>query len=85
MTAGYTWEEIRAQLVRPAICKLGNAERNDHPTRALGRAKRIVAEVERRSSVVEAVVSANLQRAERLRQSILDRAFTGTLAGVDIG
>ena len=39
---------------------------------------RIVAEVERRLSVIEeleAVVSANLQRATRLRQSILQRAF----------
>lgn len=43
---------------------------------------RIVAEVERRLSVVEeleAAVSANLQRAVRLRQSILQRAFTGEL------
>jgi hypothetical protein len=43
---------------------------------------RIVAEVERRLSVVEeleAVVSANLQRATRLRQSVLQKAFTGKL------
>jgi type I restriction enzyme, S subunit len=43
---------------------------------------RIVAEVERRLSVVEeleTVVSANLQRATRLRQSILQKAFTGEL------
>ncbi len=43
---------------------------------------RIVAEVERRLSVVEeleSVVSANLQRAVRLRQSILQKAFTGGL------
>ena len=43
---------------------------------------RIVAEVERRLSVVEeleAIVSVNLQRASRLRQSILQRAFTGRL------
>jgi type I restriction enzyme S subunit len=43
---------------------------------------RIVAEVERRLSVVEeleAVVSANLQRATRLRQSILQKAFEGEL------
>ncbi len=41
---------------------------------------RIVAEVERRLSVVEeleAVVTANLQRATRLRQSILQKGFTG--------
>jgi type I restriction enzyme S subunit len=43
---------------------------------------RIVAEVERRLSVVEeleAVVSASLQRATRLRQSILQKAFSGEL------
>jgi type I restriction enzyme S subunit len=43
---------------------------------------RIITEVERRLSVVEeleAVVSANLQRAARLRQSILQKAFTGQL------
>ena len=42
-----------------------------------------MAEVERRLSVVEeleSVVTANLQRATRLRQSILQRAFTGQLA-----
>lgn len=41
---------------------------------------RIVAEVERRLSVVEeleSVVTANLQRAIRLRQAILHRAFSG--------
>ncbi len=41
-----------------------------------------VAEVERRLSVVEeleSVVTANLQRATRLRQSILQKAFTGGL------
>ena len=41
-----------------------------------------VAEVERRLSGVEeldSVVSANLQRATRLRQSILQRAFEGGL------
>lgn len=44
---------------------------------------RIVAEVERRLSVVEeleAVVTSNLQRATRLRQAILQKAFTGGLA-----
>lgn len=41
---------------------------------------RIVAEVERRLSVIdgiEAAVAANLKRAERLRQSVLARAFAG--------
>jgi type I restriction-modification system DNA methylase subunit len=41
-----------------------------------------MAEAERRLSVVEeleSVVTANLQRATRLRQSILQKAFTGEL------
>ena len=52
------------------------------PLPPLAEQTRIVAEVERRLSVVEeleAVVSANLQRATRLRQSILHKAFTGEL------
>ncbi|MEA3208749.1 MAG: type restriction enzyme subunit [Chthoniobacter sp.] len=52
------------------------------PLPPLAEQTRIVAEVERRLSVVEeleAVVSSNLQRATRLRQSILQRAFSGTL------
>ena len=42
---------------------------------------RIVAEVERRLSVIdeqEFVVTANLHRATRLRQSILQQAFNGS-------
>ena len=48
--------------------------------------RRIVAEVERRLSVIqqaEAAVDASLQRAERLRQSILKRAFCGELVPQD--
>lgn len=47
---------------------------------------RIVAEVERRLSVVEEMektIDANLKRAERLRQAILARAFTGKLVPQD--
>jgi len=56
--------------------------RTPFPLPPLAEQTRIVAEVERRLSVVEeleAVVSANLQRATRLRQSILQKAFTGGL------
>ena len=48
--------------------------------------QRIVAEVERRLSVVEEMetaIGANLARAERLRQSILKRAFAGRLVPQD--
>lgn len=56
------------------------------PLPPLAEQRRIVAEVERRLSVVqqaEAVVDASLQRAERLRQSILKRAFSGELVPQD--
>ena len=45
-----------------------------------------MAEVERRLSVIqqaEAAVEASLQRAERLRQSILKQAFSGQLVPQD--
>ena len=48
--------------------------------------RRIVAEVERRLSVIQqaaAAVEASLHRAERLRQSILKRAFSGELVAQD--
>ncbi|HST19782.1 MAG TPA: hypothetical protein VLR90_01585 [Blastocatellia bacterium] len=48
--------------------------------------QRIVAEVERRLSVIdeiESVVEANLKRATALRQSILKRAFEGKLVPQD--
>ena len=53
------------------------------PFPPLAEQTRIVAEVERRLSVIEeleATVSANLQRATRLRQSILQKAFSGELS-----
>ncbi len=56
------------------------------PLPPLAEQSRIVAEVERRLSVVEeleATVEANLQRAGRLRQSILQKAFEGKLVASD--
>jgi type I restriction enzyme S subunit len=49
--------------------------------------KRIVADVERRLSVIEeleTVVSANLQRASRLRQGILQQAFSPSSSNANI-
>ncbi len=59
-----------------------SANRLEIPLPSLAEQSRIVAEVERRLSVVEeleAVVAANFQRAARLRQAILQRAFEGEL------
>ena len=56
------------------------------PLPPLAEQRRIVAEMERRLSVVqqaEATVEANLTRAERLRQSILKQAFSGKLVPQD--
>ena len=56
------------------------------PLPPLAEQQRIVAEVERRLSVIqqaEATVTASLARAERLRQSILKQAFSGQLVPQD--
>ena len=56
------------------------------PLSPLAEQRRIVAEVERRLSVIqqaETAVEASLQRAERLRRSILKRAFSGQLVPQD--
>jgi type I restriction enzyme, S subunit len=47
---------------------------------------RIITEIERRFSIIdelESIITANLKRAERLRQSILKRAFEGKLVPQD--
>lgn len=56
------------------------------PLPPLAEQESIVAEIERRLSVVgelEAAVAANLKRAERLRQAILREAFAGRLVPQD--
>lgn len=64
------------------LFNIGELKRVAIPVPPLAEQRRIVAEVERRLSVVqelEATLTANLARAERLRQSILKRAFEGKL------
>jgi type I restriction enzyme S subunit len=56
------------------------------PLPPLAQQTRIVAEVEQRLSVIDAMekaVTADLQRAARLRQAILKRAFCGRLVAQD--
>lgn len=58
------------------------------PIPPLAEQRRIVAEVDRRLSLVretEAQVEANLKRAERLRQAVLQKAFSGELVRDEAG
>jgi type I restriction enzyme S subunit len=76
-----TYEDIRKSAsggVQPNL-NLSLVRAIPVPLPCLAEQTRIVAEVERRLSVVdelESVVTANLQRATRLRQSILQTAFS---------
>jgi hypothetical protein len=59
-----------------------NIRQIDFVFRGFEEQRAIIAEVERRLSVIEeleAAVEANLTRAHRLRQSILSQAFSGRL------
>ena len=79
----------RAYITRVRNQQVGQANVNGTklaamptPLPPLAEQRRIVAEVERRLSVIqqaEEAVEANLTRAERLRQSILKRSFSGSL------
>lgn len=56
------------------------------PLPPLAEQEQIVAEVERRLSIIaqsEATIEASLKRAERTRQSILEKAFSGRLVAQD--
>jgi type I restriction enzyme S subunit len=83
---------FRSQYTRE-ITGTASPHLNIQDTRTLGiplppsaEQRRIVEKVERRLSVVQevdAVIAANLARAERLRQSILKQAFEGKLVPQD--
>jgi type I restriction enzyme S subunit len=92
MTALWGGTEVRGQIfgkvqgqTRPGI----NGEilrRIAIPIPPPDEQQRIVAEVERRLSVIdklEAVIVTNLKRADRVRQAILKRAFEGRLVPQD--
>ena len=84
LTSPYGQHQIKsnASATTLPILNKGRFEKLNIPLPPLADQERIVAEIERRLSVVEeveAVVSANLQRATRLRQSILSLAFAGRL------
>ena len=80
--------QVRSQQVGQANVNGTKLAAMPLPLPPLAEQRRIVAEVERRLSVVqqaEATVDASLARAERLRQSILKQAFSGELVPQDPG
>ena len=80
LTSNAKWAVNQASINRTDVCG------TPIPLPPLDEQRRIVAEVERRLSVVqqaEATVEASLARAERLRQSILKQAFSGKLVPQD--
>ena len=74
--------QVRSQQVGQANVNGTKLSAVPVPLPPVAEQHRIVAEVERRLSVIhqsEAAVEASLKRTERLRQSILKRAFSGQL------
>ena len=76
------WLLQRAKGIAYTGINIETLKRLPIPLPPIAEQVRIASEVERRLSVVEeleVVVTANLQRANRLRQSILHQAFEGKL------
>lgn len=76
---------ITTNIAHLSVGRLATVE---FPLPPLAEQQRIVAEVDRRLSLVretEAQVEANLKRAERLRQSVLQKAFSGELVRDEAG
>lgn len=81
-------KDLRFHVTGSAQPKLTQASMNRLPVPLppLAEQQRIVSEVERRLSILEAfdaLLTGNLQRSARLRQSILKRAFEGKLVPQD--
>lgn len=85
--AGRAWvKTVVSQQVGQANVNGSKLRSLRFPMPPLGEQERIVLEVERQLSLIqqiETAVTANLRRAERLRQSILKRAFAGELVPQD--
>ena len=82
LTARAKWAVNQASINQSDVCM------TPVPLPPLAEQHRIVAEVERRLSVIqqiEAAVEVNLTRTERLRHSILKQAFSGKLVPQDPG
>lgn len=80
LTSNAKWAVNQASINQKDVCA------TPIPLPPFAEQQRIVAEVERRLSVIqqsEATVEASLARAERLRQSILKQAFSGQLVPQD--
>ena len=80
LTSNAKWAVNQASINQTDVCSTAI------PIPLLAEQRRIVAEVERRLSVIQqadATVDASLKRAERLRQSILKQAFSGQLVPQD--
>ena len=80
LTSRAKWAVNQASINQSDVCM------TPVPLPPLAEQHRIVAEVERRLSVIqraEAAVEASLKRAERMRQSILKQAFSGKLVPQD--
>lgn len=74
------------QTTNLASINLSKLSKFPVPVPPLAEQHRIVAEVDRRLSIVrevEAEVDSNLRRAQALRQAVLARAFSGSLNGLD--
>ena len=82
LTSDAKWAVNQASINQKDVCV------TPIPLPPLVEQRRIVAEVERRLSIIqraEEAVDASLKRAERLRQSVLKQAFCGRLVPQDLG
>ena len=82
---GQEWfERMGKQTTNLASISLTNLRRFPVPTPPLVEQQRVIAEVDRQFSIIDAMgktIDDGLRRASTLRQSIFSQAFSGTLTG----